>query len=126
MRGLLLLLLAGCGPATASLMVGLPLQVTSAAEGIQLSVFESQTCAALPLPLDGSIAPAAQKEFSRGALSDTTGQSAVLNLENVPAETELTLTAEVFGPSGGLQFQGCEEGVTVSSGERSSVVLRLR
>ncbi|MBM65122.1 MAG: hypothetical protein CMH55_02660 [Myxococcales bacterium] len=125
MRSLLCLLLAGCGPATASLTVGLPLQVTSGADRIQLSVFESQTCEGLSLPLDGSIEASSQQEFSRGALSDTTGQSAILSLENVPAETELTLTAEVFGQGGSLQFQGCEEGLMVASEERKPVVLRL-
>ena len=126
MRKLLLLLVAGCGPTTGTLTMNLPIQATSAADRIRLSVFEEQTCAALSFPLDGRVEPAAHDEFSRGALSDTTGQSATLSLENVPAEVELTLTAEVFGRSGELQFQGCEEGIMISTDEHHSIVLSLR
>ena len=126
MRCLFLLLTVGCGADAGRLTLTLPSQLASGAQRIELSVFEDQTCARLSLPLDGSIEPAAADEFSRGALSETTGQSAVLKLEPVPAEVPLTLTAEIFGNSGLLQFEGCKDDVLVRTGETSPVELTLR
>ncbi|MBF94228.1 MAG: hypothetical protein CMH58_03600 [Myxococcales bacterium] len=126
MRYFWLFLIAGCGPQPGNLKLSLPNQFTTGAEGIQLSIFDDQECASLSLPLDGTIPPILQQEFSRGALSETTGISATLSLNPVPAETPLTLTAEVFGPSKTLQFKGCQDQIVVNSDQTSSINLILR
>ena len=126
MRVCLLFLLAGCGPAAGELRIHLPAQLAGGAERIRLSVFRDKACGELTRPLNSDLNAELQREFSRGALSDTTGRSAALSLSPVPAGEPITLTAEVFGDSDVLQFEGCQEGIEVPEEGQIAVSLEIR
>lgn len=125
MRSFLLLALVGCGSVPGELAIHLPSQLAASAQGIRLSVFEDQACDQLSMPLGSEQQPLLQEEFSRGALSDTTGRSATLSLSPVPAGDNITLTAEIFGDAGVLQFKGCQDGIEVLAQGQHPISLEI-